>query len=112
MNENDPTNFDDTTSAHSIPSATSSGRSVAERVGDASSAPPSPQTAWPDGSASVTQAKRPRLRKVRQLLLAAAVTSPVIGLSVGLCDVPIGLSGATRVRKPARRRSRTRRRGI
>jgi hypothetical protein len=45
-------------------------------------------TIGPDEPVSVIMANKPRRRKVRRLLLATAVMSPVIGLSVGLATSP------------------------
>jgi Domain of unknown function (DUF5666) len=87
MNEYDPTDPVETSPTPSA-SRTASGPSLAGSAGSAGAASPPSQTASRGESASGTMNKRPRRRKVRQLLLAAAVMSPVIGLSVGLAASP------------------------
>jgi hypothetical protein len=91
--------YDHTTPHKTLPdcpaSSATPGPSVARGSGEAA-APPPPLAASTDRSASVpqaTRARRPRARsslskrKIR-LLLAAAMMSPVIGLSVGLVSSP------------------------
>jgi Domain of unknown function (DUF5666) len=63
----------------------------AECASSVISAPPAPQNAadaGASGSDSMNISEQPRRRVRRRLLLAAAVMSPVIGLSVGLATSP------------------------
>jgi hypothetical protein len=94
MNDHDHTTPQQTLPDCPVSSATP-GPSVAGGLGEAA-APPPPLASSTDRSASVpqaTRARRPRARslpskrKIR-LLLAAAMMSPVIGLSVGLASSP------------------------
>jgi hypothetical protein len=94
MNDDDHPTLHETLPDGPTPSAPL-GPSVAGGSGEAAATPP-PHASSTDGLASApqaTKAGRPRARsllskrKIR-LLLAAAVMSPVIGLSVGLASSP------------------------
>jgi hypothetical protein len=95
MNDYDPTSTEETASPSRPISIATSEPSDAAGSGDAGAAAPSPVSS-PDWSSAVTVAKQARERRVRRLLskrkgrllLAAAVMSPAIGLSVGLASSP------------------------